>query len=302
MQHAALPLPNESAAYESWATLACLGVVAAVLANLVHEIAGHMLVALLSGDHMTRIASVGLQTAGPVDRLHLVAGTLTNLAAGALTLGALTRSRRAPAGTRVYFLLLFAAFNLFNSGYLVFSGITQQGDWAQVITELSPPWLWRAVLVLSGVALYWLATAWLGWQLEGRFGSAGITRGQWSKLLLAPYVAAALVIMAASIFNPYGAILILTSGFGASAVLNCGLLAAGGHVPVRDPRVGPVPQSRPLNRPWLLAALILGGLFIAVLGPGIPLEHARPIHPGGEREPPSSLSQASRLGPEARLR
>lgn len=287
MQHSALPLRNDSVAYDSWVTLACLGVVAAVLADLVHEIAGHMLVALLSGDRMTRLASVGLQTSGPVDRLLSAAGTLTNLVAGALTLALLTRSRHTPAGTWVYFLLLFAAFNLFNSGYLVFSGITRQGDWAQVIAQLSPAWVWRTVLVLSGVTLYWLATAWVGWQLEGRFGAGDISRGQWSKLLLAPYLAAAIVIMVASIFNPYGAILILTSGFGASAVLNCGLLAAGGHVPVRDPRVGPAPQSRPLNLPWLLAALVLGGLFIAVLGPGIPLEHSR-AGPAVPARPPTS--------------
>jgi hypothetical protein len=142
------------------------------------------------------------------------------------------------------------------------------------------------------VALYWLATAWVGWQLEGRFGATGITRGQWCKLLLAPYLAAAIVIMVASIFNPYGAILILTSGFGASAVLNCGLLAAGGHVPVRDPRVAPAPKSRPLNLPWLLAALILGGLFIAVLGPGIPLEHTRL-----QDEPPASRLPAAHFTP-----
>jgi hypothetical protein len=90
-----------------------------------------------------------------------------------------------------------------------------------------------------------------------------------------PYLAAAAVIMIASVFNPYGASLILTSGFGASAVLNCGLLAAGAHVPVSREQPGAAGPSRPLNLPWLLAALVLGGLFIAVLGPGIPLDQAR---------------------------
>jgi hypothetical protein len=254
-------------------TLASLGVVAAVLANLVHEIVGHMLVGLLAGDRMTRLASVELQTAGPVDRLLSAAGTCTNLLAGTVTLCLLGRPRGARAGTATYFLLLFAAFNLFNSGYLVFSGIAQQGDWALVIARFSPPRLWRAVLILSGVALYWLSTAWVGWQLEHRFSAIGITRGQWCKLLLVPYLAAAAVIIVASIFNPYGASLILTSGFGASAVLNCGLLAAGAHVPVSG-GARAAAGSRPLSFPWLIAALIVGGLFIAVLGPGITLERA----------------------------
>jgi hypothetical protein len=274
MAHLPHPLRDDSVARESWATLACLGIVAAVLADLVHEIAGHMLVGLLAGDHMTRLSSVGLQTKGPVDRLLSAAGTITNVLAGAATLGFMKHRRGSSTSTWAYFLLLFAAFNLFNSGYLVWSGIAVEGDWAVVIAKVSPPWLGRAVLIVAGVALYWLSTAWIGWQLERRFGTAGITRGQWYKLLLVPYLTAAAVMITASIFNPYGGVLILISGFGASAMLNYGLIAAGGHVPVNPRQRGDLARSRPVNVLWLLTALLVGSLFIAVLGPGIPLEHA----------------------------
>jgi hypothetical protein len=266
------PLLHDPVARDSWLTLACLGIVAAVLADLVHEVAGHMLVGFLDGDHMTRLSSVGLQSQG-IDRLLSAAGTSANVLTGAVTLACLRHPRGAPTRTGTYFLLLFAAFNLFNSGYLVWSGIALQGDWALVIGDVSPPWLGRAVLIVAGVALYWLSCVWIGWQLERRFGTAAITRGQWYKLLVVPYLTAAAVMVGASLLNPYGSILILISGFGASAVLNYGLIAAGGHVPVSRSAADAAARTRPVNISWLLAALLAGGLFIGVLGPGIALGH-----------------------------
>jgi hypothetical protein len=251
-------------------TLASVGVVAAVLADLVHEVAGHLLAGLLAGDHIRRLSSVGLQTVGPIDRLLSAAGTCANLLVGAVSAISLARPRGAHTGTWSHFLLLFAAFNLFNSGYLVSSGISQRGDWAVIISQASPPWLWRTLLILIGVGLYWVTTVWLGWQLECRFGGAGISRGQWCKLLLGPYLAATAVMVTASAFNPYGAYLILVSGFAASAVLSSGLLAAGAHIPVSRVRASTAVHA--VRVAWLLAALIVGGLFIAVLGRGICLD------------------------------
>src|SRR6185436_5837538 len=52
-----------------------------------------------------------------------------------------------------YFLLITCAFNLFTgTGYFFFSGVTNFGDWAAVISGLYPHWLWRALLVVGGAA------------------------------------------------------------------------------------------------------------------------------------------------------
>ena len=57
-----------------------------------------------------------------------------------------------------YFLLITCAFNLFTgTGYFFFSGVTNFGDWAAVISGLYPHWLWRALLVVGGAATYYAA-------------------------------------------------------------------------------------------------------------------------------------------------
>jgi len=261
---------DASVARESWITVACLGILAGALADVTHEVLGHTTVALLAGDHVTLLSSVGMQTRGEPDRLMSAAGTGANLLVGTATMLFLHQRPRAPTDAGAYFLLLFAVFNLFNAAYLVFSGLLQQGDWATVIAGLSPLWLWRGLLVLAGVVLYRAATLWAGRVLASRFSTRGITRGQLHKLLLVPYLSAAVVMIAASIFNPFARNLILISGVGASLGINWGLLRAGSRV-----LTGPGEASRannPVKLVWVAAALIVGGLFVAVLGPGICLD------------------------------
>ena len=47
------------------------------------------------------------------------------------------------------------AFNLFwGTGYLIYSGAANTGDWASAVAGLQPPWLWRLILVVLGIASY----------------------------------------------------------------------------------------------------------------------------------------------------
>ena len=53
-----------------------------------------------------------------------------------------------------FFLWLFATINLMAAtGYFLYSGVADIGDWSVVIRGWSPVWFWRVTLALIGYAI-----------------------------------------------------------------------------------------------------------------------------------------------------
>ena len=95
-------------------------------------------------------------------RLVEAGGTLVNLAAALVFWLALRSAKHASMPVR-YFLLITCSFNLFTgTGYFLFSGVTDFGDWAAVISGLHPHWLWRVLLVIVGASSYYAAALVVG--------------------------------------------------------------------------------------------------------------------------------------------
>lgn len=115
-----------------------------------------------------------------------------------------------------YFLWIFGAYNLLNSGYLVASAVLNSSDWANVIAGLSPPWLWRCVLGLAGATLYVLAIRWTASSMLGLVNRGEVALVDLQRLVLPAYLTAGAVMTIASVFNPISPTLILLSGAGAS--------------------------------------------------------------------------------------
>jgi hypothetical protein len=139
-------------------TLAAIGALACIAADMVHEALGHGTASLLMSDPILSLSTVAIQNASP-SRFVSAAGTTANLIVGVLSLLFLRRVRRLTPSA--YFLWVFGAFNLFNVGYLVASACMSSGDWAAVISGLSPSWLWRCVLGLVGIIFYFLSLRWI---------------------------------------------------------------------------------------------------------------------------------------------
>jgi hypothetical protein len=118
-------------------TLAAIGALACIAADMVHEVLGHGIASWLVADPILSLSTVALQTSEP-SRFVSAAGTSANLIVGVLSLLLLRRRQRLTPWT--YFLWVFGAFNLFNVGYLVASACMNSGDWAAVIAGLSPLW------------------------------------------------------------------------------------------------------------------------------------------------------------------
>lgn len=248
-------------------TICAISIVAAVVTNLLHEGAGHGLTALATGARSGVLTTVAWSS-GFDSRLVEAGGTLVNLVAALVFWLLLTVSSRASMAVR-YFLLITCAFNLLSgTGYFLFSGVTDFGDWAVVISGLHPHWLWRLALVIVGAASYYGSVRAIG---VGLVGFAGVPRKQQRRLrkfTIVPYFSAVVLLSAAALLNPYGIQLLWESALPATAGGQSGLLWLRYVIPRK---AAPQGDQGPLRRnyPWVILAAVLASVFVLLLGRGI---------------------------------
>src|ERR1700687_977662 len=247
-------------------TVASIGAIACVAADMAHEALGHGTASWLTGDRILSLSTVAIQNA-TASRFVSTCGTSANCIFGALSLLVLRRMRRLTS--LAYFLWIFGAYNLLNSGYLVTSAVLNSGDWANVIAGLSPPWIWRCVLGLAGATLYVLAIRWTASSMLGLVNRGEGALVDLQRLVLPAYLTGGAVMTIASVFNPIGPSLILLSGAGASFGLNSGLLFLPGIVAANARSQTLVTRPIPFSFFWSTLGIVVSGLFIGVLGPGI---------------------------------
>jgi hypothetical protein len=135
--------------------MACVGALAFAVAAVAHEAIGHGGMCVATGGHVKLITTVYFRgtDSGP---LTDAAGPMANLVLGGL-LYLWVKPNRIASPHLHFFAAAAMALNLFwGSGYFIYSGISNTGDWAFVVRGLAlqPPWLWRAILVVLGVYCY----------------------------------------------------------------------------------------------------------------------------------------------------
>jgi hypothetical protein len=132
---------------------------------------GHAATALLTGAKSGVLTTVAWSSDFD-SRLIAAGGTLANQVAAMVFWIALRSATGASVRLR-FFLFTSLAFNLFaGTGYFFFSGVTNFGDWAEVIAGLHAHWLWRGLLVVGGIASYYGAVLAVG---------TALVRYVWSK-------------------------------------------------------------------------------------------------------------------------
>ncbi len=230
-----------------------------------HEGLGHGVTAWLSGAHKITMSTVALQC--DIDTRWISAnGTLVNLAAAAILWLVLRTVRRAPPATR-YFLVLAMAGNLFTgTGYFLFSGVANFGDWAAVIRGLNPPWLWRIALIVLGLISYYLSMLTLASALRP-FRTADRTRRRLRVLCWTPYFTDGILAGVAGLLNPAGLFYVIASALPSTLGANAGLWSLPFMVQsaAGDDSAGPIARQPA----WIAAGAIAAALFIVVLGRGI---------------------------------
>jgi hypothetical protein len=249
-------------------TVLALAAIACVVQDVLHEGLGHGVTAWLSGAHRLTMSTVALQS--DLDtRLIAANGTLVNLLFAAIFWLLLRRAGTYQSATR-YFLVLALMGNLFTgTGYFLFSGVMNFGDWAAVIRGLEPHWAWQAGLVFLGVASYWLSMRVVGAEMEpfrekdGR--SPRIRRLCWT-----PYFTDGILAAIAGLMNPIGFFYVIASALPSTLGANAGLLSLPfvmgqwkrGH---EEEPAGPISRSPA----WIVLGAVASLLFIFVLGRGI---------------------------------
>jgi hypothetical protein len=249
-------------------TIVAIAVTAYALTDLVHEVIGHGVAALLvPGVWVVSLSSVALQTTSD-SRIVAAAGSIANLLVGA---GALALfHRRSGFAAADYFWWLFGSLNLMNgAGYPLYSAVLGSGDWEVVVRGLQPVSIWRVGLGLIGTVAYlaavWIAAAELARSVERDLAA----RTEITRLVFPAYLAGGTLLLVAAALNPIGPSLILLSGLSSGFAAMAGLTLVPRLVEQRTADVGAgigVVQHRPA---WIVAGLVVGVSFIAVFGPGI---------------------------------
>lgn len=243
-----------------------MAVLAIAISSALHEGVGHGLIALLRGDIPTELTSNHLSDVHP-DRLVDAGGTLVNLAAGVVFMGA-TQLLSHRANFR-YFLWLLGSFNLMDgAGYFLFSGILGLGDWQEIIVGLPHYNALRAAMSVIGALLYFLVVTIIARQLKPFCPDRTMHRSLYNTVGRLPYYAACGFYCIAGAFDPLGWQLLLLSTIPAAFGGNSGLMWADSLLPKTSVATGaPLVVNRQPG--WWVAATVVGLTYIVVLGRGI---------------------------------
>lgn len=246
-------------------TMVAVAALACILQDVLHEGLGHGVTAWLSGAQKITMSTVALQS--DIDsRLIAANGTLVNLAAAGILWLLLRPQRYRPV--TLYFLVLAMAGNLFTgTGYFLFSGVANFGDWKTVIEGLHPHWLWRVGLIVLGVASYYASMLLVMAKLRP-FQGRDPRSVRW--VCWTPYITAGTLAGLAALFRPLELFYMIASALPSTLGANAGLLSLPSlmHCGRRNEEGLVIPRSVP----WILAGAIASLLFIFVLGRGITLQ------------------------------
>lgn len=248
-------------------TLIAISALACVLQDVLHEGLGHGVTAWLSGARQLTISTVALQS-DISTRWISANGTLVNLlVAGIFWL--LLRKADPYAPALRYFLVLAMMGNLLTgTGYFLFSGVANFGDWAAVIHGLHPYWLWRALLIVVGAASYYASMLLVAAQLRS-FRRSDESWRRIRGLSWTPYFTDGALAGVAGLLNPAGLFYVVASALPSTLGANSGLLALPSLMHQRgdssSERVEPIQRSVA----WIAAGAVVSLLFIVVLGRGV---------------------------------
>lgn len=262
------PTSAKAAARDDIATIIAISVLAIMLSTMLHEGLGHAAVAIATLHASGTLTSLAWSSARD-SRLVAAGGTLVNLIAALVCWLLLRAARRARPSLR-FFLLIEMAFNLLAAtGYFFYSGVSNFGDWAQVIAGVEPHWLLRAALIVVGIVSYWAAVVLVGSSLVRYMGVARDDAPRFRRLLWVPYFSALVIDGVAGIFNPFGWQYVFLSALAATAGGNCGLLWLRYYIPkwVQPGERAVIGRSYA----WIVIAAALVVVFIVVFGPGVHL-------------------------------
>jgi len=258
-------MPNETSSppKNDWLTMVAVSALACILQDVLHEGLGHGVTAWISGAHQITMSTVALQS--DIETRWVSAnGTLVNLVTAGVLWFLLLRTQRYRPVT-LYFLVLAMAGNLFTgTGYFLFSGVANFGDWKEVIAGLRPQWAWRVGLIVLGAGSYYASMLLVATKLRA-FQGREPRKLRW--VCWTPYFTDGVLAGLAALFSPLGLFYMIASALPSTLGANSGLLGLPSMMcrGARKEDGVVIPRSIP----WIVIGAIAIVLFIMVLGHGI---------------------------------
>lgn len=248
--------------------LGALGILAYAASTMTHEALGHGGYCLALGGRNVMLTAwgegcsvqpPGIEAAGP------------GMQFGVGLLSWFVLHRLSPGSARLrYFLWLCMAFNLFvASGYVAYSGVTDFGDAAVLISGLYPHIVWRSGLILLGAVVYFLSMRAAAAELT-RFAGVDREIRRLNRLVWIPYVAAGVFACCTGALNQ-------TMGHGTAIGLAAASSFGGGFGLLRLPDMqrGMASKDRSptvyliWSATWGIAAALVIVVFLLFIGPGL---------------------------------
>ena len=247
-------------------TLCAFAFAAYALADVAHETLGHGGMCALLGGKIVYVSTT-FEDCSMRSRIVDGAGPCAGIAAALLCWLWLRVLPPASGAARVFLCLAFAFAAFWNFGYLIKSGLTDQGDWAFVIAGLKPALLWHAAIAIAGVLSYWVSIRLLAGLLARHLASAEPTAMTPLAFTLIAYAAAAALASAAAFLDPRGSGTVLHDAL-PSSLGAIGLPLAGWFLQRSSTELR---LAVPPSPGWIVAGGAAAAAFVALLGPGLRL-------------------------------
>jgi hypothetical protein len=247
-------------------TLIAVALAAFAAADVAHETLGHGGMCAALGGHVITVSTTFencsirswiIDGAGPVAGIVMALSFWLWLAA----------APPKAAAARAFLCLGFAFAAFWNFGYLIKSGLTDQGDWAFVIKGLEPASVWHAGIAIAGLALYIASIRVLARLLVRHLASTDAGAQTPLAFALTAFVAAIALACAAAAFDPRGTGTIVSDAL-PSSVGAVGLPLAGSLLQRAAPGLR---LAVPTSPAWIVIGFAVAGAFVGLLGPGLRL-------------------------------
>ena len=251
-----------------------ISIIVFIVQNILHEFVGHGGATLLVGGKLisltTSYLESNLDSASVLGRrIVAAAGPLVNILFGML-FWIILKWKNITNSSFKYFLWLFMTVNLLTgTGYFLFSGVAGIGDWINAISGFALIWMWRIIMIVTGIFLYLLVIFLSLKELNVFIGADSIRHKRALRLSLIPYLSGSIATTIGAFLNPVSFLFVFTS----AASTFGGASGLAWMTQLYSTKLFPKIHNQPItikrNWLWILVAISLLLVHVFLLGPGI---------------------------------
>ena len=246
-------------------TLISIAAFASALVGLVRQVLGYAIATRFLAAGWVSASSTFAQVNTPI-RLAGAFGTLTTLLLGGVASILIRLDKRLNAGW--YFLWVFGCVSFMNSGRLLYSAITNTGEWSVVLASFESPGMWRFLIAIVGLYIYRPALRFAVSSARDLIEARELAYRDLWLLVFTAYFTAGSVLTAGAVLNPVNNGVVVVAVAAASFGLNLGLLIIPAFI--SEPVESEIrPGAISFSWLWLILGAAACAAFLGGLGRAI---------------------------------